>query len=331
MTYISVFSVSFFLLLLGGGNNKANAQTNSTSLGSYPNKSIRVIVPFPPGGAADLLPRIISQKLIESLGQNFVVENKPGGGSTIGVSQGAKAAADGYTLTLVTNGFTVNPSLYPNLPYDTLKDFVPIVRLAASPHVLVINPDRLYKSVNELAHASRQRTGTLTFASVGSGTISHLEGEMLKKLANMPITHVPYKGLAPALTDVMGGHVTMLFAAVPDIAQQVKEGKLRALAITSASRSRLLPELPTMSELGYLDFKFEAWFGLLAPAGVPPEVVRILNEELNRILRLPEISQRLLSQGLEPVGGTSQEFSTFLREEISKYGKIVKESGARID
>lgn len=154
---------------------------------------------------------------------------------------------------------------------------------------------------------------------------------MLKKLANMPITHVPYKGLAPALTDVMGGHVTMLFAAVPDIAQQVKEGKLRALAITSASRSRLLPELPTMSELGYSDFKFEAWFGLLAPAGVPPEVVRILNEELNRILRLPEISQRLLSQGLEPVGGTSQEFSTFLREEISKYGKIVKESGARID
>ena len=331
MTYISVFSVSFFLLLLGCFNNKANAQTNSTSLGSYPNKSIRVIVPFPPGGAADLLPRIISQKLIESLGQNFVVENKPGGGSTIGVSQGAKAAADGYTLTLVTNGFTVNPSLYPNLPYDTLKDFVPIVRLAASPHVLVINPDRLYKSVSELAHAARQRTGTLTFASVGSGTISHLEGEMLKKLANMPITHVPYKGLAPALTDVMGGHVTMLFAAVPDIAQQVKEGKLRALAITSASRSRLLPELPTMSELGYSDFKFEAWFGLLAPAGVPPEVVRILNEELNRILRLPEISQRLLSQGLEPVGGTSQEFSTFLREEISKYGKIVKESGARID
>jgi tripartite-type tricarboxylate transporter receptor subunit TctC len=298
---------------------------------NYPSKPIRIIVPYPPGGFNDTLARTVGQKLTESWHQPVIVDNRPGGGSTIGTSLAAKAPADGYTLLIVSFAFGVNPALYASLPYDTGKDFVPIVLAASTPNLLVVNPGLPVKSVTELIALARAKPGQLNYASAGSGSSNHLSMELFKSLTGVDIIHVPYKGSAPAVTDLIGGQVDVMFDNVPNVLQQVKAGKLRALAVSSKQRSPFVKELPTVAEAGVPAFEVSVWFGVVAPAGIPQFVIAKLNTEINNILKLAEIRQTFNSQGVEPAGGTPEEFASFLAAQRTKWAKVVRDSGAKAE
>jgi tripartite-type tricarboxylate transporter receptor subunit TctC len=298
----------------------------------YPAKPIRLIVPFPPGGGTDIAARTVANKLSETLRWTFVVENKPGAGGNLGVEQAAKAPADDYTLVIgQTSNLAINPALYAKLPYDPLKDLSPIALIVSAPVALVVAANSPYKSLGDLLAAARRDPGAVTFASPGNGTVSHLAGELLQRASGVKFTHVPYKGAAQAMTDLLGGQVQSFMSSVPSALAQIKGGRLRAVAVTSAKRAAEMPEVPTIAESGYAGFDATTWYGLLAPAGTPAAVIKRLNAEVNRVLGMPDVSGRLAAEGGEVLGGSPERFASLLRADHAKWGRIVKESGAKVD
>ena len=299
---------------------------------AYPNHSIRLVVPFPAGGTTDILARDVAKKLTDTLGQSVVVDNRPGAGGNIGADLVAKAPPDGYTLLMGTVGtHAINPSLYAKMPYDHIKDFVPVVLVAGVPNVLVVNPSVPVNSVADLIKLAKSKPGAINFASSGSGTSIHLSGELFKTMTGVDMTHVPYKGSSPALTDLMGGQVQIMFDNLPSSLALIKSGKLRAVAVTSLKRAPALPDVPTVSESGVPGFEASSWFGILAPAGTPAPIVAKLNAEVNKWLQSPEGKEQLLAQGAEVAGGPPEKFVAHIRAETDKWAKVVKASGAKVD
>ena len=297
----------------------------------YPARPIRVVVPFPPGGGTDLMARTVVQKLGESLGATVVVDNRGGAGGTIGTDLVAKAPPDGYTLVVVSGSHAINPSLYPKLPYDSVRDFAPVTMLTSGPGLLVVHPSVPARTVKEFIALARSRPGQLHYASAGIGTPPHLAGELFKTMTGADIVHVPYKGNGPAYTDLIGGHVSVMFPTIPTAIPHVRTGKLRALGVTTRSRTAIAPELPTLSESGVPGYDVSSWYGLLAPAGTPAAVVARLQREIAKVLRLPDISEKLTAQGLDLVGNTPEAFAGVIQSEIAKWAKVVKASGAKVD
>ncbi|WP_011299789.1 Bug family tripartite tricarboxylate transporter substrate binding protein [Cupriavidus necator] len=299
---------------------------------AYPNKPIRMVVGFPSGGAPDTLARIVSEKISPSWGQPVVVDNKPGAGGNIGAEAVAHAPADGYTLAMGTVGtHSINGALYSKMPYDMVKDFTPVILVATTPNVLVVHPGVPAKNVSELIALAKARPGGLTFGTPGVGTSLHVAGELFNSMAGVKITHVPYKGRAMAIPDLLGGHITMMFDNLPSALPVVKEGKLRALGVTSAKRSPSAPDIPTLAEQGLPGFEADSWFAIFAPANTPKDVVAKLNAEFNRIYSLPDVQAKLKTLGLDPVLGTPEKLAAYQRSEIAKWAKVVKESGAKAE
>lgn len=307
-------------LLLAGG---ASAQ--------YPSRPVHLIVPFPPGGVTDLVGRIIAQRLSEGLGQPIIVENRGGGAGSIGALAAARSSPDGYTLFMGTATHAINATLMPNTGYDLTRDFAPISLVASVPLLLAVHPSVPAKDVKELVAYARAQKGRANFASGSSGSASHLAGEMLKTMASVDMTHVPYKGGGPALQDLLAGHVSIMFENMPSILPHVQSGKLRGIAVTGRKRSAAMPDLPTMIEAGFPDFEAGSWYGLYAPAGTPPEIVTRLHAEVVKALKTPEMQKQLSAQGAEPVGNSPQEFAAFIRSEIAKWAKAIKASGAKTE
>jgi tripartite-type tricarboxylate transporter receptor subunit TctC len=298
----------------------------------YPSRPIRIIVPFPAGGTADMLARQISQTMSEALRQQVVIENRAGAGGNIGADLAAGSKPDGYTLLMGTvSTHAINPHLYPKMPYDPMTDFAPVMMVARMPNLLVVHPSVPANNVAELIALAKARPGALAFASAGNGTTQHLAGELFKKMAGVDMIHVPYKGNAPAVTDLVGGQVQVMFDNIPVSLQQVRAGKLRALAVTGSARSPVLPELPTLAEAALPGYNIISWFGLYAPSGTSPQIIERLNREANKALATAQIRRRLADQGIEPAGGTPGQFADFMRAELVKWGRIVRESGARVE
>ena len=297
----------------------------------FPNRAIRIVVPFPPGGATDAAARLVAQKMGEHWGQPVVVDNRPGAGGNVGSDIVAKSPADGYTLVMgVTGSHAINTSLYSKMPYDPVTDFVAISQVAVVPNVLVVHPSVPASNLAELVALAKKEPGKLDYASLGNGTAAHLGMEMLKSAAGIDITHVPYKGSAPAVSDLIAGQVQMMVDGLPSSLPHVKAGKLRAIALTSLHRAPALPDLPTIAET-YPGFYADAWSGLFAPKGTPQPVVDKLSAEVQRILKLPDVREKLAALGAEPVGSTQAEFTAHVRREIDKWAKVVKTSGAKVD
>ena len=301
----------------------------NTTSAEYPERPVRLIVPFAPGGGADLTSRLISQRLPDLLGRQVVVENRAGGASNIGSEAVARAAPDGYTLLLGSLSTSVNASLFPKLSFNVLKDFEPVSLLATVPLMVVVHPSFPVQSIADLIAAARARPGALNYASGGLGSANHVAGELFKSMAGVQITHVPYKGGGPALADLLGGHVGLLISTVTSTHDLVKSGRLRALATTGAKRSIVAPELPTVAEAGLPGYAVEAWYGVLAPAGTPRAIVERLSGDLARILQSAEGREALRAQGAEAVGNTPEEFARYLRAEVGKWAKMVKAQGLR--
>jgi tripartite-type tricarboxylate transporter receptor subunit TctC len=295
----------------------------------YPSRPIRLIVGFPPGGINDIVARVVGERLGQSLGQPVIVENRPGAGGTIGADLVAKSRSDGYTLLMGSvSNIAMAPSQYKALPYDAAKDFVPVVLVAAAPNVLVVNPGFPVQSVKELIALARQKPGGINYASAGLGTSNHLTVELLQVMTGVQLNHVPYKGDAPGTADVVAGQVPMIFPTLPVALPFIKAGKLRAIAVSSAVRSSLLPDVPTVAESGGLpEFEVSVWVGILAPAGTAKEIVNRLNTEIVKIVRMPNIRERLAGLGAEPVGDTSEHFTAYIRTELAKWSKVAKAAG----
>lgn len=289
----------------------------------YPSKVIRIIVPYGAGGSTDVLTRVIAQKLTERLGKSVIVENRAGANGIIGSDAVAKAAPDGYTFLSASNGQVVNVVLKKDLPYDLMRDLVPVVNMAVMPNVLGVHPAQPMKTLKDVVDAAKAKPGSLAYGHAGVGSSQHLAGEILLMEAKIDIRQVSYKGGGPAVADALGGHVPLVVAGLPAIAQHAKSGALRAVAITGKKRSPQLPEVPTMQEQGYVNNEV-FWIGLMAPRGVPPAVVTRLNTEVNAVLRMPEVVQQFAAQGAEATGGTTPQFDVFLKNEIESAGKIVK-------
>ena len=296
----------------------------------YPARPIRLIVPFAPGGGLEITARSIGQKLTEKRGQAIVIDNRPGAATIVGSEIASKASPDGYTLLMITTTFAINPSLYGKLPYDPNRDFAPVTQITSVPNILVVNPSIAAHTVRELIALAKAKPGQLNYASAGSGTSPHLAAELFKTMAGIEMTHIPYKGIPPAVTDVIAGRVTMLMTTTISAAPHVKSGRLRALAITSPRRLAAMPDVPAIGETvpGY---EADAFQGMVAPAGVPKEIVRQLADDIAAIVKLPEIRERITADGAEPIGSTPEAFGAFLKKEMLKWSKVVKESGARPD
>jgi len=310
--------------LLAGTSVFASAQ-------AYPTKPIRLVVPYPAGGGGDLLARPLAQSLTETLGQQVIVENRGGAGGNLGMEFVAKNPPDGYTLVLaLTAQYAVNPSLYPKLPYDPVKDYAPVALLVRNPYVISVHPSMPVKSVKELIALAKARAGQLAYSSAGNGSGAHLCGEMMKTMAGINIVHVPYKGAAPAITDTIAGQVQFSFLAWRSSGPHVKSGRLRALGVSTLTRSPALPDLPAVAET-LPGFDLPVWYGVAAPAGTPREIVVRLNTEILRTIASADFRQRMEADAAEPLGGTPEQMGDYIRSEIVKYAKIVKESGAKID
>ena len=304
------------------------AQSNQ----GYPSRPIRIIVQFTPGTSTDIMARVVAQKLSASFGQQVIVDNRPGAGAVLGTEMGAKAAPDGHTLTMaVSSAFGINPTLYAKLPYDAVKDFEPIINLALTPQTLVTSPSASFKTVKEFVAAARDKPGTINYASLGSGSTSHLTSEMFRAAAGIKINHIPFKGSGDAHTQLIGGQIPAMFDAIPATMPHIKSGRLRGLGIATLKRSAFLPDLPTVAESGFPGFEAVGWIGIAAPAKTPSGMLDKLNAELQRMLNEPDVKDRLNTLAFTPVGGTRKEFGDYMKSEIAKWGKAVKESGARVD
>jgi tripartite-type tricarboxylate transporter receptor subunit TctC len=299
---------------------------------AWPAKPIRLVVPFPPGGGTDIIARETSQRVAKATGWTFVIDNKPGAGGNLGVDSVAKSAADGYTIVIgQSSNLAINATLYSKLPYDPQKDLTPIVLLANAPLVVVTGMTTPYKTLADAVNTAKSKPGQVNFASPGNGTVAHLTSEMFQKAAGVQTQHVPYKGAAQAMTDVISGTVDLYMSSVPTLLGQIKQGKLRPLAVTSARRVDDLPDVPTINESGYKGFDAVTWFGLLAPAGTPKDVIARINAEFNKALAQAELRKRLADEGADPAGGTPEQFAALIKDEIPRWGKVVKDSGAKID
>jgi tripartite-type tricarboxylate transporter receptor subunit TctC len=292
---------------------------------AYPSKPVKILVGFPPGGGTDILARIVAQKLSEAWSQQVIVDNRPGASATIAANAVAKAAADGYTLSmgqLTPNA--IAPALFPKLPYDATRDFAPIILVGTSPNVLVVHPGLPAKNLPELVALAKSRPGKLTYASSGLGSLQHIAAELFKSVAGVDIVHIPFKGSGQAVIDLVSGQVDMNFDSIPPVVQQIKSGKLRAVAVTAAKRASAFPELPTIAESGYADYDLTTWWGLLAPAGTPADVVGTVHNDTLTALRNTELKERFANLSVDPGGGTPQQFAHYVRQEIAKYDKLVK-------
>ena len=297
----------------------------------YPSRPVRIIVPFAPGGSADVFGRFIAQRLQESLGQGFIVDNRPGAGSVIGTDAVAKSAPDGYTLLLMSNTHTVNESLIPNKPFQLMRDFVPVAPINASDLVLVVKASLPVATLADLIKAAKARPGAYSYASSGPGTPYHMAGELLKAMAGISMVHIPYRGSSGARTDVLGGQVEMMFDAVPTMSEHIKSGKVRALATTGLQRSATLPDVPTVTDAGVPGYEATIWLGLMAPKGTPPAVVAKLNAELGKITTHPEVRRAWAAQGAAAMTMGTDEFTRYLNADIAKWARIVKISGAKAE
>lgn len=303
----------------------------------WPNKPVRIVVPFAPGGTTDILARALAPELGQAFGQQFVVDNKPGAGGNVGADLVAKSAADGYTLLMGTVGtHGINQSLYPKMPFDPIKDFAPVTLVAGVPNVLVMNPAKAeaagIKNVADLIKYAKANPGKLNMASSGNGTSIHLSGELFKSMTGTFLVHFPYRGSGPALLDLIGGTMDLMFDNLPSAMPQIKAGKLKALAVTTAQRSAALPEVPTIAEAGPVKgFEASSWFGLLAPAGTPADIVSRIQQESAKALGAPALKERLLSQGAIPSGMSPGDFAAYIASETKKWAKVVKDSGAKVD
>ena len=297
----------------------------------YPNKALRLIIPYPPGGGTDTLGRIFGQKLAEVVAQQVIIDNRPGAGANIGAEIAAKTAPDGYTLLMGNIAHAINVSLYAKLSYDFARDFAPVSLLASTPNILVVHPSVPAKSVKELVALAKARPGQLDFASSGGGSSAHLAAELFNMMANVKMNHVPYKGGGPAVIALVGGQVSVGFATTPSVLPQVKAGRLRGLAVTSAQRSPATPDLPTISEAGLPGYDAGTWYGMLVPAGTPKDIIARLHAESIKLLKLPDVKERLDIAGFEAIGTSPEQFGTYIRSEIEKWAKVVKASGARAD
>jgi len=297
---------------------------------SYPTKPIRIIVGYPAGGPTDMIARTVAQKLSPALGQQVIVDNRPGASGMIGAELAVKAPPDGYTLLTVPITYAVTPSVFPKMPYDAEKDLAPVALVAAAPFILVVHPTLPVKTVKDLIALAKSRPGQINYASASAGGMPHLAGELFNIMAGVKLTHIPYKGAAPATIDLLAGQVSLMFNNMLSAMPHVKSGKLRAVAITSAKRSSAVPELPTVAET-IPGFEASGWYGAFAPAATPREIIAKLNGEINRLMRQPDVAQRLAGDGVEAVTMTPAEFGTYLHSEIVKWGKVVKISGATVD
>ena len=325
-------ALSLGICALSLGSGAADAQPTSTGSGqAYPSRPIRFIVPFAPGGSTDLLARFLAPRLMETLGQPVVVDNRPGAGGVIGADLAAKAPADGHTIVLGSPGsMTINPHLH-RVPYDTLRDFAPISLATISPFTLVLHPSVPAKSVKELVALAKAKPGGLNYGSAGNGSVSHFSTEQFKSLAGVDLVHIPYKGAGPAVADLVGGRLQIMFENLPTILPHVRSGKLRMLAVGTKTRSALVPEYPTVAESGVPGYESSTAFGVLAPAGTPAAIVARLNREIVGALRSAELREKLSGLGLEAVGGTPQAYAAHLKDELAKYGRIVKAAGIKAD
>ncbi|RCX11052.1 Bug family tripartite tricarboxylate transporter substrate binding protein [Extensimonas vulgaris] len=298
----------------------------------FPTKPLTIIVPFTPGGTTDLLARIVGQELAAELGQPVVIDNRAGAGGNIGAQAAARAPADGHTLFMGTVGtHAINAALYKKLPYDPVKDFVPLTRVATVPNVLVANPAQPFKTVPELIAYARANPGKVNFGSAGNGSSIHLSGELFKTMAKVDMQHVPYKGSAPAITDLLGNQIAIMFDNLPSALPYVRSGKLRALAVTTAKRSPELPDVPTIAEAGVPGYEAMSWFGLFVPAGTPAPVVGKLHSAIVKVLNKPEVKKRIAEQGGEAHPETAEKFAAFIQSESAKWSKVVQASGASVD
>ena len=304
----------------------ANAQP------AYPLKTIRYVVPFPAGGPLDIVARSIGQELTKSWNQPVIVDNRPGAGGNIGADLVAKAPPDGYTILMgAVSTHAINVTLYSKLPYDPIKDFAPVTLITSVPNVLVVHPSLPVKTVADLIALAKARPGQLNYASGSTGSAGHLAGELFDSMAGVKMTHIPYKGAAPAVIDLIAGHVSLMFDNLSSALPNIKAQRVRAIAVTTLKRSPLVPELPTISESGLRGFDVSTWFGIFAPAGTPPDIVGRLNGEIVRILHTNEMRERLALLGAEPIGNKPDEFAAFIKAEIPKYAKVIKASGAKAD
>lgn len=299
---------------------------------NWPAKPIKWVVPFPPGGAMDAIARTLGDQAARELGQPFVIENRPGAGGNIGADYVAKQPGDGYTIMITSIGMATNPALYTRLSYDPVKDFAPISLLAVVPNVLVVNAAKSAdKSVKDVLGHARREPGKLTYASAGNGTSIHLAGEMFAALAGVQLLHVPYKGSGPAVTDMLGGQVDLMFDSITSARPHIQSGKLRALGVTTVRRSSALPDVPTIAEAGVPGYEVSPWFAVFAPAGTPAAVLARLNQVLNSAMKQPDTLKKLAGVGAEPIGSTPQELATHLSQELDRWGRLIKERNIRLD
>ena len=299
---------------------------------NYPNRAIRVIVPFPAGGGTDIIAREVANKVATTQGWTLVIDNKPGSGGNLGVDAAAKAAPDGYTVVLgQTSNLAINPTLYPKLPYNPEKDLAPVGLLASAALVLVVAADSPYKTLADVVAAAKAKPGALNYASSGNGTVAHLATEQFQKTAGIQLTHVPYKGAAQGATDLIGGQIQMYVSSIPTLIGHIRNGKMRALAVTSLKRNADLPNVPSLDEAGYKGFEAVTWFGLAGPAAMPKEAISKLNAAFNQALANPEVKKKLDAQGADVLGGTPEAFAALIRSDILRWGAIVTASGARAD
>ena len=315
---------AFFLAATCLAASTAFAQT-------YPAKPVRLVVPFPAGGGTDIIARELANKLGAS-GYNFIVDNRPGSGGNLGVDAAAKAAPDGYTLVLgQTSNLSINPTLYPKLPYDPAKDLAPVSLVASSPLVIVVSADSPFKTLADIVKAAKDKPGSLNYASSGSGTVSHLAAESFQKTAGIKLTHIPYKGAAQGITDVISGQVHLYVSSIPTLIGQIKNNKLRPIAVTSDMRVDDLPQVPTIAESGFKGFNAVTWFGVLGPANLPKEIVAKLNADIGKALKDSALQKKLGDQGADVLPSTPEAFAKLIQEDMVRWGRVVKESGAKVD
>lgn len=307
------------------------AECAIAAAGEFPSKPVRIISPYPPGGGNDIVSRIIAENLTQQWGQNVIVDNRPGAGGNVGTEAAAKAAPDGYTMVMGSLSHPINASLYSRLPFDPVADFAPITLIASGSYILAAHPSLPVKDVKSLVALVKSRPGQINYGSAGNGSGGHLGMELFKLMSGAEIVHVPYKGTAPAMIDTIAGQVSLDMDNMLALLPHVKANRLRALAVTSLKRSALLPDVPTMDESGYRGFEVSPWFGTLAPAGTPKEIIARINRDTVKILNVPKVRERLLAQGAEIVGNTPEQFLKYLKAEVQKWAKVVKATGARVD